>query len=213
MAAVLFGVSGASAVVWLTEKGGDGSPARRAVEPTPDASAAAAQGPAATPDASAPDAGRGPQADAGTRGKSRQKVDSGAKVAEPSPVRQPEPRDLLRRANRLRKAQRWRAAERAYGAVAGRHPGSRSAHVARVAAASLRLEKLGDPRGALELYRAVLRRRPEGNLAAEARYGVAEALRALGDRSGEARALEQFLEAHPDNALAGAARQRLRELR
>jgi hypothetical protein len=49
-------------------------------------------------------------------------------------------------------------------------------------------------------------------LSEEARRGVAEAWRSLGNTEQEARALEDFLAAHPDSLSAGSARQRLKEL-
>ena len=84
--------------------------------------------------------------------------------------------------------------------------------VAQLASATLHLEHLGDARGALATYRRALAARPGGELGEEARWGVAEATRALGDRAGEAAALAAFLDAHPGSALAPAAQRRLAAL-
>jgi tetratricopeptide (TPR) repeat protein len=126
--------------------------------------------------------------------------------------RPPRARDLLARANRKRSARRWREAERLYRRVIRRHPGSDQAYAATLAAASLRLEKLGDPKGALRLLKRALADRRHRSLRQEILYGIAECHRALGNRRAEARALRAYLEAFPDGAMQRRARQRLRAL-
>lgn len=122
------------------------------------------------------------------------------------------PADLLRVANDLRAHKRWQAAAQTYESVISRSPRSDEAYTAMVAAASLELEQLGDPKGALGLYRRALEERPQGLLSEEARWGVAESYRALGNGAAEASALRDFLTAHPDSALAPKARARLATL-
>ncbi|QSQ12836.1 tetratricopeptide repeat protein [Myxococcus landrumensis] len=124
----------------------------------------------------------------------------------------PAPEDLLRRANAHRADGQWKAAEALYLRVIRSEPRGMPAYVARVASGALRLEHLGDARGALRQYEEALRGWPEGLLAEEAGHGVAEAFRALGDTTGEARALESFLQRHPDSPHGVAARMRLREI-
>jgi tetratricopeptide (TPR) repeat protein len=118
----------------------------------------------------------------------------------------------LAEANRLRAAARWQAADAAYERVWRSAPKSSSAYVARVAQASVRLEHLGDARGALTAYRAALAQSPDGPLGEEIRFGIAEALRRRGDARQERDALERFLAAYPDSPLATRARQRLAAL-
>ncbi|WP_342376524.1 tetratricopeptide repeat protein [Myxococcus stipitatus] len=124
----------------------------------------------------------------------------------------PAPEDLLRRANAHRADGQWKAAEALYQRVIRSEPQGTPAYVARVASGALRLEHLGDARGALRQYEEALRGWPRGMLAEEAGHGVAEALRALGDTAGEARALESFLQMHPESPHGVAARTRLREI-
>jgi tetratricopeptide (TPR) repeat protein len=131
---------------------------------------------------------------------------------EPRPAKVLAPEDLLRMANAHRVAGRWKEAEALYQRVIRAHPGGMAAYVARVASGSLRLEHLGDARGALRQFQEAQRLQPQGVLSHEASHGVAEAWRALGDRAQEARALERFLAGHPDSPLEAAARKRLREL-
>ncbi|MBI4509798.1 MAG: tetratricopeptide repeat protein [Deltaproteobacteria bacterium] len=122
------------------------------------------------------------------------------------------PEDLLAQANRLRAARRWQEADTVYRQVIAKFPGTTSAHVARVASASLHLEHLDDPRGALRLYEGALRGTPSGALTEEARYGIAESHRALGSPGEELKALRAFIEHHPDSPLRGRAMARLREV-
>ena len=122
------------------------------------------------------------------------------------------PEDVLALANQRRKERAWRAADELYRRVIRSHPKSDAAVVAEVASATLHLEHLGDPAGALAGYRRALRARPSGALGEEARWGIAEAHRARGDRTSEAAALRTFLDAHPGSAMAPAAKKRLAEL-
>jgi hypothetical protein len=123
-----------------------------------------------------------------------------------------EPDDLLQIANDLRARSRWRDAERAYRRVAERAPGSEGAYAANVAVASLLLDQLHDPRGALRLYRQTLSARPQGALAEEARWGMAEAYRRTGNRQAEEAALRTFLAAHPHSLMKARAQSRLEDL-
>jgi tetratricopeptide (TPR) repeat protein len=136
----------------------------------------------------------------------------GGSRKEPRPAKLLAPEDLLRMANAHRVAGRWREAEALYQRVIRANPKAMAAYVARVASGSLRLEHLGDARGALRQFQEAQRLQPQGVLSHEASHGLVEAWRALGDRAQEARALEQFLAMHPDSPLEAAARKRLREL-
>jgi hypothetical protein len=137
----------------------------------------------------------------------------------PAPVEQavhvPEdapPADLLAFANERRKLHAWREADAFYQAVVSRFPSSDAAVVAAVASAALHLQHLADPAGALEAYRRTLGARPTGPLAEEARWGIADAHRALGNARAEAEALRAFVQNHPDSALAPTAQRRLAQL-
>lgn len=120
--------------------------------------------------------------------------------------------DLLALASERRKAHAWREADELYRSVVARFAATDAAVVAQIASAALHLQHLGDARGALAAYRHALAARPTGTLGEEARYGIAEAQRALGDVDAESRALVEFLDHHPRSALAPAARRRLGEL-
>jgi tetratricopeptide (TPR) repeat protein len=133
-----------------------------------------------------------------------------APAEKPRAVRAPE--DWLDDANGLRAKKRWREADKAYARVIATAPRSSSAYVARVASASVRLEHLRDPRGALARYRAALEQSPRGPLLEEIRFGIAESYRALGQRAEERRALESFVHDLPSSGLAKRARARLEEL-
>ncbi len=120
--------------------------------------------------------------------------------------------DLLQRANRARRDRRWRRADSLYDRVRRQHPGTRAATVAAVSSAAIRLEQLGDPAGALALYRRAARQAPRGPVAEEARFGLAEAYRRLGDTAAERAALTRFVRRHPRSLLIERARARLVEL-
>lgn len=122
------------------------------------------------------------------------------------------PEDLLALANERRRRREWREADAFYGAVASRFPDTDAAVVAEVASAALHLQHLGDARGALAFYRRALEARPSGPLAEDARWGIAEAYRSLGEPQAEALALREFLERHPRSSLAPAAERRLDRL-
>jgi hypothetical protein len=81
--------------------------------------------------------------------------------------------------------------------------------VAEIASAALHLQHLGDPAGALGTFRRTLLARPTGPLAEEARWGIVESHRALGDTHAETLALREFLQHHAASAFAPAARRRL----
>jgi len=121
----------------------------------------------------------------------------------------PTSEDLMKQANEQRRARQWQAAEALYQRVMREHPGTSAAYVAAIAAASIRLDHLGDARGALRLYQSALASGVNRVLAEEARWGLAEAHRALGDDAREARALQDFVARHPGSPLLPQARARL----
>jgi len=121
--------------------------------------------------------------------------------------------DLLALANQRRGARDWSGADQLYLAVSRRFPHTDAAVIATVASATLHLEQLGDPRGALHGYRQALAERPSGPLSEEARWGIGATERALGDADAEAEALRDFLNHHPGSALAPDARRRQAELK
>ncbi|MEO7735396.1 MAG: hypothetical protein ABIY55_30865 [Kofleriaceae bacterium] len=81
-----------------------------------------------------------------------------------------------------------------------------------VASGSIHLEHLGDPSGAARRFRTALAAAPRDTLAEDARWGLVEAARALGDGTAELHALDDFLAHHAGSALAPRARVRRGEL-
>jgi len=118
------------------------------------------------------------------------------------------PEDLLAAANAARAAHRWREADTLYGRVGSSAPGELAAQAALVASASLHLEHLGDPAGAVRRFRAALAAGSRDALAEDARWGLAEAARALDDAAAERRALDDFLAHHAGSVHAAQARAR-----
>lgn len=123
----------------------------------------------------------------------------------------PRAADHLARANALRGKRQYREALDLYLHVISEYPDSMQSRAAQLAAAAIRLEQLRDVDGAEELYQAV-RKTSDGELAAQAAFGLAEVARARADRGAEARALRDFVARHGGHPLAAAARRRLNAL-
>lgn len=117
--------------------------------------------------------------------------------------------DALQAANKLRRQGRWADAARAYAQIANDRSGTAQGSVAALAAASLRLEHLNDPRGALRLYQTATH---DSDLAAEAQLGIADCYHALGDRDAEMGTLRRLISAYPDALSRERAAQRLQAL-
>lgn len=103
-------------------------------------------------------------------------------------------------------------AARRYRTLRATHPRSPEARAALVSLGQLYLQRLGRPREALRKFTRYLSG-GRGPLSEEARWGRAQALRRLGDRRGEAAAIEAYLEHHGGSARAGTLRSRLATLR
>lgn len=106
-------------------------------------------------------------------------VHAPTKASEPSARPRETASDLLAEANRARGRREWARAAALYERVMGSQVDE--SYAATVALASLRLEHLGDPRGALALYERALSSRPGGALSVQAEAGAARCRRALGE--------------------------------
>jgi len=137
-----------------------------------------------------------------------------AAVAEPEPESAPlGPAELLERARAFRVARDWRNAVAAYQELLNQYPGSPQARNSIVSIGDIQLDHLGQPGRALASFDAYLARTRKGAIAQEAAFGRARALRALGRKGEEIRALESFLAEFPSAIQAPRAKQRLEDLR
>lgn len=127
-------------------------------------------------------------------------------------VEDDKPSELLERANALRAQRRWATAERLYVRAIGAGASTQQRYVALVAAAALALQHTQKPERALSLYLRALALVPHGDLSEEARYGVAESHRALGNDVAEVAALRMFVSSYPQSLQTPAARARLTAL-
>jgi tetratricopeptide (TPR) repeat protein len=118
--------------------------------------------------------------------------------------------DRLAAASALRARHRYREALALYLQVIELDPDGMQASVARVAAAEVQLDHLGDTAGAERLYREA--KTQGGELTAEAQFGLAQVARVRGDATSERQALQDFLSRHPGSPLVSAARRRLSAL-
>jgi TolA-binding protein len=94
-----------------------------------------------------------------------------------------------------------------YGRLQAEYPASPEALAAKISVGMLELQR-GQASSALAQFRAY-RRANARSLRAEALWGEAEALRALGRSDEERAALDSLLSDHPGSAYAPAARKRL----
>jgi len=176
------------------------------------------------PDAALPDAPAGgsgtavmtpPVPDAPAAPEPEPEIEIAPQPGRPATPVKPSPSaaDLLGEANAKRMARQWREADALYAKVVERAPKGLAAQSALISSATIRLEHLGDPKGAAQRFRRVLGMAPNGALAEDARWGIAEAARATGDRKAEAAALDDFLAHHAGSPLAARAKARREELR
>jgi tetratricopeptide (TPR) repeat protein len=120
--------------------------------------------------------------------------------------------DLLLIANQQRAQGEWRTAEQTYQRVSVAYPNSPSAYVASIASASIRLEHLGDPTGALTSYQHAIALNPDGALDIEARIGVARCYRRLANRDREIAALKSLLHKYSSGPIVQRAQERLEQI-
>lgn len=121
-------------------------------------------------------------------------------------------RRLLRLAQQRRAARDWTGAAKAYRELIRRYPRRAEAATALVSLGFLQLDRLGQAAAALRSFRRYLARSKVGAVAREAFWGEAQALRRLGRRQQEARALREFLRRFPGAIQAKRARRRLQAL-
>lgn len=117
----------------------------------------------------------------------------------------------LRQARQAVRAGQFRAAAAIYEQLAEGGASSEEASTAMVLLGQLRLNQLGDPRGALAPLNAYLKR--GGPIAVEARAARIEALRRLNRTGEEMAAIEEFLRLHPRNFEVNKLQARLEALR
>ena len=117
----------------------------------------------------------------------------------------------LRQARQAMRAGQFRAAAAIYEQLAEGGASSEEASTAMVLLGQLRLNQLGDPKGALTPLNAYLKR--GGPIAVEARAARIEALRRLNRSGDEMAAIEEFLRLHPRNFEVNRLQTRLETLR
>lgn len=205
-------VAGAAVTLWLVTRA-PAAPAPEAPAPPAPTAQAGAPGPAPTPDAAPAPAPPLPDEVEILVDDVEDLPAPVAPARDPSPPKRarPAPDDLLKQANEARRQKAWQAADALYARVWAEYPGTAAAQVALVASGTIQLEHQRAPRVAIARFREALRG-GGGGVAEEARYGLAEAYRAVGDAARERRALDDFLRHHAGSPLADRARDRRAEL-
>lgn len=126
----------------------------------------------------------------------------------PAPLASAE--DMLKEARGLLREKHWSEAAATYRRLIATHPSDPAAHTVLVSLGQLELDRLGDARSALGRFESYLK--AGGPLEMEARLGRVRALRAMGARERERRAIEDFLAAYPDSLHDDQLKGRLQEL-
>lgn len=124
----------------------------------------------------------------------------------------PTARELLERAQSHRVARRWSGATKAYRELIRRYPSTPEGSAALVSLGIILLGPGRDAAGALRAFGRYLALTRRGDLAQEATYGRARALRRLGRAAAEITTLRDFLKRWPRALQAPQARKRLRQL-
>jgi hypothetical protein len=119
--------------------------------------------------------------------------------------------DMLTEAHKLMRTGRFDAAAAQYESLRQTYPNSPEAFTVLVSLAELQVDRLGSPEQALRNLDRYLDA-GGATLAEEARQVRIRALRALGERSREATAIEEFLRAYPKSFQAPVLQRRLAEL-
>jgi len=122
------------------------------------------------------------------------------------------PEALLKLAQSHLKAGRWSKAIQTYEVLAEQYPNSALGRTALVSMGMTQLERVGRYRDALRSFNRYLKTTRRGTNALEASWGRARALRALGNREAERKALREFLRDFPEAIQAPSAQERLDQL-
>jgi tetratricopeptide (TPR) repeat protein len=187
-AAAVFVVSIAGAVVGVLEY--------RKPPPPPAASAASAAAPAIAPPIAPAPIIESP-------------VLPSASVSVAPQVTEPSPSELLSAAGQARRQGQNAQAARLLERLQARYPGSPEALASDITLGNIRLQS-GAPSAALAAFDRSLKRSPSGARAADALWGRAQALSALGRAAEAKNALETLLARYPSSPYTSAARAKLR---
>lgn len=119
---------------------------------------------------------------------------------------------LLAAASEARAAEDLSLADERYKRLIARYPWTRSARAGRIARGQLLLDQRQRPAQALREFQEYLRATPSGELAEEARAGVATACERLGLATAEAAAWRDLLRHHPATPHRNHAQHRIAQL-
>ncbi len=106
----------------------------------------------------------------------------------------------------------WNCASSRYQEILRRYPKSPESTAVLVSLAKIELRRLGRPKKALDHYQIYQRRAPNGPMAEEALFGIAESYRRLGDFDSEEKTLRHFVDRYPGSSQIKRAQARLQKL-
>ena len=157
-----------------------------------------------------PVTGSGQQAPTGQSAEAEGSVRSGKATLQKHP--QPSIDALIQNAQSCLIAHDWPCASSHYQDILKRYPGRPESTAILISLAKIELRHLNRPKKALDHYRAYQQRAPDGPMAEEALFGIAETYRRLGREEREESTLRLFVESYPGSSQLKRARARLRQL-
>jgi TolA-binding protein len=119
---------------------------------------------------------------------------------------------LIQKAQSCLIARDWNCAASLYQTILQQYPGRPESTAVLVSLAKVELRRRNRPTQALNHYRTYRQRAPNGPMAEEALFGIAEAYRRLGNSPMEKETLEIFVEQYPQSSQTRRAHARLRQI-
>jgi TolA-binding protein len=133
-------------------------------------------------------------------------------AASPSKHNVPTIDSLIKEAQSCLIARDWMCASSRYQGILKHYPKRPESTAALISLARIELRHLGMPKKALDHYRTYQKRAPNGPMAEEALFGIAETYRRLGRKDLEQATLRRFIQRFPDSSQINRAHTRLRQL-
>lgn len=134
------------------------------------------------------------------------------KSANSSETAIPSVESLIHSAQQCLIKRKWKCAALKYRKILEKYPHRAEAVTVYISLAKIELRHLKEPKKALAHYQAYHKRHPQGPLAEEALFGIAESHRQLGNAVKEMESLRLFTVRHPKSARIHKADARLRQL-
>ncbi len=120
--------------------------------------------------------------------------------------------DLIQQAQSCLIDRNWKCAAARYRTVLTHYSRRPESMAVLISLAKVELRYMNSPKSALTHYKNYQRRAPNGPLAEEAQFGIAEVYQRLGRSHDEKKALRRFIQRFPESSHVKKARSRLKQL-